>query len=170
MAVEYNVPARSLGLLVDKFVFFFHAIPPDVACMTLEELHTLVRDVWLARHDPELEQERAARRKGRPPSAREFALEQIKQHEAEEYRTGIGASYSRISVTATNTLVELPDLTHTANVTLFRRWDEMEAAFIEQLRFIRISSDKPDHVAVSRPGKHSTLQTKADASQMDTSA
>lgn len=81
----------QLVVSVDKYVFFFHAIPPEAESITLDELHELVRDVWLTRHDPEIEQERAARRKGRPQSAREFALEQIKQQELEEYRTGIGA-------------------------------------------------------------------------------
>ncbi|KZV93142.1 hypothetical protein EXIGLDRAFT_768366 [Exidia glandulosa HHB12029] len=140
--------------LVDKYVFFFHAIPPEAESITLDQLHELVRDVWLTRHDPEIEQERAARRKGRPQSAREFALEQIKQQELEEYRTGI----------------EVPDLTHPANVAVFRRWDEMEAAYIDLLRFIRISSEKPDLLVVSRPGKHASLKQKADDSVMDTSA
>lgn len=58
--------------------------------MTLLELHELVADVWLTRHDAELEEERAARRKGRPKSTKEQKLEEAKLREAEEYRTGIG--------------------------------------------------------------------------------
>ena len=57
---------------------------------TLPELHELVVDVWLTRHDAELEEERAARRKGRPKSTKECKLEDIKLREAEEYRTGLG--------------------------------------------------------------------------------
>ena len=58
----------------------------------MEELHDLVRDIWLARHDQELEEERAARRKGRPKSARETQLEDTKLLESELYRTGIGTT------------------------------------------------------------------------------
>jgi translation machinery-associated protein 16 len=46
--------------------------------------------VWLTRHDDELEQERAARRKGRPKSTKELKLEEIKLRESEQYRTGMG--------------------------------------------------------------------------------
>lgn len=58
--------------------------------LTLPELHELVSDVWLTRHDAELEEERVARRKGRPKSTKERKLEEVKLREAEEYRTGMG--------------------------------------------------------------------------------
>jgi translation machinery-associated protein 16 len=75
----------------DFYGFFFHAIPEDPGIvLTLPELHELVLDVWLTRHDAELEEERAARRKGRPKSTKEQKLEEIKLREAEEYRTGKG--------------------------------------------------------------------------------
>lgn len=54
-------------------------------------------------------------------------------------------------------LAEVLDLTHPANVELFRRWDQTEVAYIKQLRFIRITSESPDLVAVSRPGRHPSL-------------
>jgi translation machinery-associated protein 16 len=83
----------------DFYGFFFHAIPEpheDDAggseVLTLSELHDLVANVWLTRHDAELEEERTARRKGRPKSTREQKLEEIKLREAEEYRTGMGES------------------------------------------------------------------------------
>ena len=60
------------------------------SALTLPELHELVTDVWLTRHDAELEEERAARRKGRPKSTKECKLEETKLREAEEYRTGLG--------------------------------------------------------------------------------
>lgn len=59
----------------------------------MPELHELVADVWLTRHDAELEEERAARRKGRPKSTKECKLEELKLREAEEYRTGLGESH-----------------------------------------------------------------------------
>ena len=58
--------------------------------MTLPELHELVADAWLTRNDAELEEEQAARRKGRPKSTKERKLEELKLREAEEYRTGMG--------------------------------------------------------------------------------
>jgi translation machinery-associated protein 16 len=74
---------------VDVYGFFYHAIPEDGA-LTLEELHHIIREVWLTRFDEELEQEKATRRKGRPKSAKETRLEELKSREAEEYRTGLG--------------------------------------------------------------------------------
>ena len=61
---------------------------------------------------------------------------------------------------------EVLDLTHPANVQLFRMWDQKEVAYIKQLRFIRISSESPDLVVVSRPGRHPSLT--ADAKRVET--
>lgn len=78
---------------MDVYGFFHHALPPE-GVLTLDDLHAVVRDVWLTRHDAELQQERVARRKGRPKSTKEVKLEEIKLRESEEYRTGIGTSGS----------------------------------------------------------------------------
>ena len=40
---------------------------------------------------------------------------------------------------------------------LFRRWDQKEFAYIQMLRFIRISNSDPTTFTVSKPGKHHTL-------------
>ena len=56
----------------------------------MEELHFVVRDIWLPRFDQDLEAEKASRRKGRPKSTKELKLEEIKLLEGEEYRTGMG--------------------------------------------------------------------------------
>jgi len=77
-------------LVVDVYSFFYHAIPPESGILTLDELHNIIKGVWLTRHDVELEAEQAARRKGRPKSAREMKLEEIKLRETEEYKTGMG--------------------------------------------------------------------------------
>jgi translation machinery-associated protein 16 len=74
----------------DIYSFFYHALPPDAPALTTSELHALISDVWLARHNVELEHERQARRKGRPKSTRELKLEELKLREGEEYRTGMG--------------------------------------------------------------------------------
>ncbi|KAF9005954.1 hypothetical protein BDQ17DRAFT_1352459 [Cyathus striatus] len=139
--------------MVDVYGFFYHAMPEEGA-LSLEELHQVVRNVWLARFDDELESEKAARRKGRPKSLKEMKMEEMKLREVEEYRTGL----------------EVIDLTHPVNTTLFRRWDQKEAAYIQQLRFIRIFSSDPQTVVVSRPGKHSLLINAAKNAEesMDT--
>ncbi|KAI0051027.1 hypothetical protein FA95DRAFT_1570257 [Auriscalpium vulgare] len=125
----------------DFYGFFFHAMP-DEGVLTLEELHGIVRNVWLTRNDDDLEEERKARRKGRPKSTKETKLEEIMLQEAEQYRTGM----------------EVPDLTHEANVALFRRWDQVEFPYTQLLRHIRISSSRPDVATLSRLGKHFTLE------------
>ena len=165
----------------DFYGFFFHAIPEERrTVLTLPELHELVSDVWLTRHDEELEEERAARRKGRPKSTKEQKLEEVKLREAEEYRTGMGELkklivglppseiqhalyYSLVDATRNNRL-EVPDLTHPENVALYRTWDQREVAFIQLLRFIRISSSKLDTAIVSKPGKHPSLAPRQDVS------
>lgn len=78
--------------IVDKYGFFYHAMPPESIAMSLEELHAVIRDVWLTRHDVELNEEMKNRRKGNPKSAKQSKLENIKNMESEEYRTGLGTS------------------------------------------------------------------------------
>jgi len=72
--------------------FFFHALPKD-GVLSLMELHGLIRGM-LARNDQELEQERAARRRGRPKSVKETKLEDAKLVESELYRTGMGVIFA----------------------------------------------------------------------------
>ncbi|KAH9852187.1 hypothetical protein C2E23DRAFT_827847 [Lenzites betulinus] len=137
---------KKHGSQVNIYSFFFHALPPEGGVLSLDELHYVVRDVWLARHDMEIEAERSARRKGRPKSTKEAKLEELQLREKELYRTGM----------------EVVDLTHPLTVELFRKWDQIEAAYIQQLRFIRISSATPDTVIVSRTGQHALLQREEE--------
>lgn len=65
-------------------------MPPDVEALTLQELHEIVRDIWMTRHDVDLDTEKSDRRKGRPKSVNQAKLEEIKLREMEEYRTGMG--------------------------------------------------------------------------------
>ena len=74
---------------VSIYSFFYHALPPEGE-LSLEELHYVVRDIWLTRFDGEIEAEKAARRKGRPRSMKEQKLEEQKLRETELYRTGMG--------------------------------------------------------------------------------
>lgn len=127
-------------MLAEMYSFFYYSLP-NKGALTMEELHQLVRDVWLTRNDEELKKERAARRKGRPKSIKETKLEELQFRENELYRTGM----------------EVIDLTHPVNVDLFRRWDQNEVAYMEQLRFIRIFSTAPEVTVVSKPGRHISL-------------
>lgn len=86
-----RVCVLNLGNAVDIFSFFFASLPGE-GVLSLDELHSILQDIWLLRFDSELEEERAARRKGRPKSVLEQKIEEIKLREAEEYRTGLGAS------------------------------------------------------------------------------
>ncbi|KAJ3889273.1 hypothetical protein GG344DRAFT_67262 [Lentinula edodes] len=131
---------KKHDILADFYGFFYHSTPAE-GTLTLEELHSLIADVWLKRHDEELETERAARRKGRPKSVKESKLEELILRESEQYRTGF----------------EVIDLTHPENVTLFRTWNQKEVPFIDLLRFIRICSASPNTFVVSRPGKHYSI-------------
>jgi translation machinery-associated protein 16 len=58
----------------------------------------------------------------------------------------------------------VPDLTHPENIALYRTWDQREVAFLQLLRFIRISSTKLDMAMVSKPGKHPSLVTEQNKS------
>ncbi|KAG1907539.1 uncharacterized protein F5891DRAFT_204817 [Suillus fuscotomentosus] len=134
----------------DVYGFFYHAIPPE-GTLSLEELHSIISNVWLTRHDDELEQERTARRKGRPKSTKELKLEEIKLRESEQYRTGM----------------DVPDLTHEATVKLFRKWDQTEVAYIQLLRFIRISSVDPTSAVISKQGEHHSLKESVPPQAID---
>jgi len=126
--------------IVDRHAFFFHALPPEAEALSLAQVHDVVR-MWLTRNDEEIEQEGTVRRKGRPPSTKELKLTQLREFEVEEYRTGM----------------EVLDLTHPANAALLRRWHQDDGAFLQILRYIRISSEAPHEMVVSKVGKHQNL-------------
>lgn len=138
----------------------------DVDAISIEDLHSLIRDLWLTRYDDEIEAERAARRPGRPPSTKESKLQELKLKETEEYKTGMGMQSLR-HLASFNLSPEVLDLTDAENVALFRRWQRNDAAYLDLLRYIRISSDKPDQFVVSRPGKHANLLPKPNPDAMD---
>ena len=130
-------------LIADRYAFFLHALPPDVESLSLSELHDLVRDVWLTRHDLALQEEQASRRKGRPKSAKEDKLEEAKRRDAEEYATGL----------------ELPDLTDAGTVRLFREWEDGDVSYLSILRLIRINGAHPDVIHVARVGCGKVVET-----------
>lgn len=121
--------------------------------------------MWLTKYDDELEEEQAARRKGRPKSVKESKLEELKSKDVEEYRTGLGAYtvslYSMHDNAKLSPRLEVPDMLSQDNVDLFRRWDQKETGFLQLMRFIRISSSSPE-IIVSRKGTHKSLATPAN--------
>lgn len=92
----YYTERAESTITVNLFGFFFHAIPSE-GVLTLEDMHAIVRDIWITRFDSELETERATRRKGRPKSTKEQHLEGLKEREVEEYRTGLGTPSEYLS-------------------------------------------------------------------------
>ena len=48
---------------------------------------------------------------------------------------------------------------------LFRQWDQKEAAYVQQLRFIRISSESPETIVLSRSGQHPLLKQENSEEQ-----
>ena len=156
---------------VDALGFFYSALPPEGE-LSLDDLHVIIGDIWLSRHDEDLEQELTKRRKGRPKSVKEMQIEELKVREAEEYRTGFGSFVGNIlasfELTSSFPTAEVPDLTHEINVELFRGWDQKEGGYLQMLRYIRISSTDPEKIIVSRPGQHPRLTSAANAKTTET--
>ncbi|KAJ1306788.1 hypothetical protein OPQ81_007774 [Rhizoctonia solani] len=142
---------KNLVTKADRYAFFFHALPPDVSALSLPEIHDIIQSVWLARHDESLEAEQSSRRPGRPPSARELALLEMKRQDEEVYRTGL----------------TLPDLTDPETVTLFRAWEDKshDPAYLHLLRSIRVSRENPDKMVVEHIGAK-----EADARRLEKAA
>ncbi|KAJ7155479.1 hypothetical protein C8R43DRAFT_949726 [Mycena crocata] len=129
---------------LELYAFFHAALPPETEsesttagkeaeALTLPQLHAITQ-AWIARNDEALAGEQAARRKGRPKSAREIRIEELKLREQEVYRTGM----------------ELPDLTDAPTLARFRKWDVKSIGYAHLLRFVRISSAEPNSIVLAR--------------------
>ncbi|KAF7370667.1 hypothetical protein MSAN_00699700 [Mycena sanguinolenta] len=90
--------------------------------LTLPALHAMAQ-AWVARNDGALAEEQAARRKGRPKSAKEMRIEELRLREQDIYRTGM----------------EIPDLTDPATLARFRKWDVKSLGYAHLLRPLRAS-------------------------------
>ncbi|KAG8893606.1 hypothetical protein FRB99_001853, partial [Tulasnella sp. 403] len=124
-------------ITVDRFVFFQHALPSDVESLSLSEVHETIRDIWLHRHDKQLAEEQARRRKGEPRSAKEDKILAQIEMEKEEYRTGL----------------EIPDLTDPLTVEVLRKWDDGDPNYLPLLRLVMVYSGDPDKIALTRRGE-----------------
>ncbi|KAJ7504461.1 hypothetical protein B0H11DRAFT_1982471 [Mycena galericulata] len=129
---------KASGLL-DLYAFFHAVLPPvddtsaTADALTLPQLHAIAK-AWVARNDAALAAEQAARRPGRPKSPREIRIEELRLREQETYRTGM----------------ELPDLTDAPTLAHFRKWDVRSIGYAHLLRFVRISSARPEVIVLSR--------------------
>ncbi|KAJ6493619.1 hypothetical protein C8R47DRAFT_975396 [Mycena vitilis] len=144
---------KKASSLLDLYAFFHAALPPapekvvepPTEALTLPELHAIAR-AWVARHDEALREEQAARRKGRPKSGKELRIEEMRLREEETYRTGM----------------ELPDLTDPPTLERFRKWDVSSLGYAHLLRFVRISSELPDVIALSRAPAPSAAEAEEE--------
>ncbi|KAJ7634077.1 hypothetical protein DFH06DRAFT_1221017 [Mycena polygramma] len=146
---------KKASSLLDLYAFFHAALPPapevvdagapPTEALTLPELHNIAR-AWVARHDEALKEEQAARRKGRPKSGKEVRIEEMRLREEETYRTGM----------------ELPDLTDPPTLERFRKWDVSSLGYAHLLRFVRISSELPDVIALSRAPAPSAAEAEEE--------
>lgn len=59
----------------------------------------------------------------------------------------------------THHATEVVDLTHAANVKLFRQWDLTEVPYCKSLRHIRLNSANTQSYIVTRIGSHPSLQS-----------
>ncbi|KAF8758006.1 Translation machinery-associated protein 16 [Rhizoctonia solani] len=126
-------------------------VAKDVSSLSLPEIHDIIQSVWLTRHDGALQAEQSSRRPGRPPSARELALLEMKRQDEEVYRTGL----------------TIPDLTDPETITLFRAWEDKshDPAYLHLLRSIRVSRENPETVVLEHVGAK-----EADARRLEKAA
>ncbi|KAJ7623276.1 hypothetical protein FB45DRAFT_925145 [Roridomyces roridus] len=130
---------KKASTLLEMYKFFHAALPPPIMedseneALTLPQLH-MISQAWVARNDEVLAEERATRRPGRPKSAREMRIEEVRLREQETYRTGM----------------EVPDLTDAPTLARFRKWDVGSIGYAHLLRFVRISSAQPDVIVFAR--------------------
>lgn len=120
-----SVRSRAGQGQVDRVSTLILLLPPDLERVPdLAYLHAFLQDSFLTRHDDEIAQLDAERRKGRPMSKREEELREVRERERREYQTGM----------------ELPDLMNEHIVTRLRVWNGDRQA-LGQFRFVRLSGD-----------------------------
>jgi hypothetical protein len=75
---------------VDRYLFFYHVMPPNVPAISLAQLHKIITDTWLKRHDEDLWREQELRYPGRPKTVKEDRILEMQLQDREEYRSGLG--------------------------------------------------------------------------------
>ncbi|KAF7356665.1 hypothetical protein MVEN_01001000 [Mycena venus] len=159
--------SHKASSMLELYTFFHAALPPPAVpesdvdpgadpteALTLPELHALAR-AWVARNDGVLAEEQAARRKGRPKSAREVRIEELRLREQGDlsHRHGCVRRPLFCSIfhsTLSSICIEIPDLTDPVTLARFRKWDVKSLGYAHLLRFVRISSALPDTIVLAR--------------------
>lgn len=72
---------------IDRVEFFQDRLPEPLHPLEVEKIQSLVRE-YVERNDTEIEQLKAERRQGRPPSSRQTMFEQQKQADEKEFESG----------------------------------------------------------------------------------
>ncbi|KAI9925661.1 hypothetical protein ASPWEDRAFT_41786 [Aspergillus wentii DTO 134E9] len=79
--------SRGRQSYIDRIAYFQETIPDDAQPFSDEEIMQTITN-YINRSNPEIEQLKSERRKGRPPSKREEVLLQRMDAESKEYKTG----------------------------------------------------------------------------------
>lgn len=140
--IAHKVSARNKNtqLKSERHLTIVGLLDPQLAATDLAGMHSLIGEDFLSINQHLLEQERHARRAGRPPSAREAALAEACRKEAGEYDAGI----------------DVPDLRNSTNVKLLREWNG-DAQMLPLYDFVRVSRKNPHVAKVVQVGKHKEL-------------
>lgn len=85
------------AFLVDRHLYFVHALPDERTSVSLQELHQILVD-YIHRNDSEIEElqkerETRAWRKAEGKGKREIELEKERENDESEYRSGFGKSF-----------------------------------------------------------------------------
>ncbi|KAG2175500.1 hypothetical protein INT43_001147 [Umbelopsis isabellina] len=116
---------------IDRYLWFKFALDDTLPCATTEELHSLIQ-MYLCRHDEELENLQALRKGNRPKTGRQDILEALIKKEKDEYEKGFGKTANYLDImthiaafadTTISSCLELPDLQNPKNVKILRSWD-----------------------------------------------
>ncbi|KAI9494835.1 hypothetical protein BDB00DRAFT_292696 [Zychaea mexicana] len=147
---------RSTGnTKVERWLWFRFALEESQTCATKEQVHELI-DMYLKRHDHELEQlELDRKKKGghRKKVPRHDILTALRASEESEYASGF----------------ELPDLMVEKNVRMLREWDGDVNGMPRIRQTLYRKSDAPTAIAnTATTSTETTMKTDISMDDMDT--
>ena len=108
---------------LERVAFFADSLPETLHPLEVESIQILIEE-YLGRNDEEIEQLKAERRPGRPPSTRSTLLEEQRRMEGKEYEAGFW----------------LPNLQDEETLVKLEAWNG-EWVALGPLRFIRVAKD-----------------------------
>lgn len=146
IAQKASARNKTTQLESERVLTIIGLLDPELPATDLAGMHSLIADDFLSINQHLLEQERQARRPGRPPSAREAALAEACRKEAGEYDAGI----------------DVPDLRNETNVKLLREWNG-DAQMLPLYDFVRVSRKNPQMAKMVQVGKHKELVRRRES-------